>query len=62
MSDRLPTSSSGRRRRDDVGDFWVDGEIGKGSFATVYRGYHKVRTPPFALPQRLAAITPRTLY
>ncbi|KAH6694127.1 serine/threonine-protein kinase unc-51 [Plectosphaerella plurivora] len=41
MSDRLPTSSSGRRRRDDVGDFWVDSEIGKGSFATVYRGYHK---------------------
>ncbi|EGY14581.1 hypothetical protein VD0002_g4783 [Verticillium dahliae] len=44
MADRLPTSSSGRKRRgegDSVGDFWIDAEIGKGSFATVYRGYHK---------------------
>lgn len=46
MADRLPTSSSDRRRRDteaSVGEFWIDAEIGKGSFATVYRGYHKVR-------------------
>lgn len=41
MAGRLPTSSSGRRRRDDVGEFWIDEEIGKGSFATVYMGYHK---------------------
>lgn len=48
MAGRLPTSSSGRRRRDDVGEFWIDEEIGKGSFATVYMGYHKVRIEPIA--------------
>ncbi|OLN95552.1 Serine/threonine-protein kinase ATG1 [Colletotrichum chlorophyti] len=45
MADRLPTSSSsGRRRREadaSIGDFVIGGEIGKGSFAQVYSGYHK---------------------
>ncbi|KAL0931050.1 serine threonine-protein kinase ATG1 [Colletotrichum truncatum] len=45
MADRLPTSSSsGRRRREadaTIGDFVIGGEIGKGSFAQVYSGYHK---------------------
>lgn len=47
MAERLPTSSSsGRRRREgdaSIGDFVIGGEIGKGSFAQVYSGYHKVR-------------------
>lgn len=49
MADRLPTSSSsGRRRREDasIGDFVIGGEIGKGSFAQVYSGHHKVRPRP----------------
>ncbi|KAI8180947.1 Serine/threonine-protein kinase [Colletotrichum sp. SAR 10_75] len=45
MAERLPTSSSsGRRRREadaSIGDFVIGGEIGKGSFAQVYSGYHK---------------------
>lgn len=49
MVDRLPSTSTARGRRGDaaeasdgVGDFRIDAEIGKGSFATVYRGYHRV--------------------
>lgn len=30
---------------DDVGQFLIGSEIGKGSFAQVYMGKHKVRTP-----------------
>ncbi|KAL2752654.1 hypothetical protein ACRALDRAFT_2029834 [Sodiomyces alcalophilus JCM 7366] len=48
MVDRLPSTSTARGRRGDaaeasdrVGDFRIDAEIGKGSFATVYRGYHR---------------------
>ncbi|KAJ0162067.1 Serine/threonine-protein kinase ATG1 [Colletotrichum tanaceti] len=44
MAERLPTSSSSRRRREgdaSIGDFVIGGEIGKGSFAQVYSGYHK---------------------
>lgn len=40
-----PSSSSSRRTRTGdrvVGSFSIDDEIGKGSFATVYRGNHKV--------------------
>lgn len=55
MTDRLPPSSSSRGRRGDgadghdgIGEFRIDAEIGKGSFATVYRGYHKVRLSPLA--------------
>lgn len=50
MAERLPTSSSsGRRRREgdaSIGDFVIGGEIGKGSFAQVYSGHHKVRELP----------------
>ncbi|OHW91250.1 ulk ulk protein kinase [Colletotrichum incanum] len=44
MAERPPTSSSSRRRREgdaSIGDFVIGGEIGKGSFAQVYSGYHK---------------------
>ncbi|ROT42849.1 kinase-like protein [Sodiomyces alkalinus F11] len=48
MADRHPAASKARGRRigvsessDGVGDFRIDAEIGKGSFATVYRGYHR---------------------
>lgn len=39
-----PSSTSSRRRAGDkvVGSFSIEDEIGKGSFATVFRGTHKV--------------------
>ena len=45
MASQLAPSSSSRRRTGDrsVGMFTVEEDIGKGSFATVYRGKHKVR-------------------
>lgn len=46
MAARSPPSSSsaGRSRTGDksVGSFTIENEIGKGSFATVYRGRHNV--------------------
>lgn len=59
MAERASTSSSSSRRikgpDDSIGLFVVDKEIGKGSFAQVYSGRHKVITllphvsprPPF---------------
>lgn len=32
-----------------VGDYIVEYEIGRGSFATVYKGYHKVGLAPISL-------------
>ena len=45
MSGKDPESSSRLARMSDktVGVFRIDNEIGKGSFATVYQGTHKVR-------------------
>lgn len=43
---RAPSGSSSRRGRatdDVVGQFIIGAEIGKGSFAQVYMGRHKVR-------------------
>lgn len=63
MADRLPTSSSsGRRRREadaSIGDFVIGGEIGKGSFAQVYSGYHKVRALFCSSPVFWALASPR---
>ncbi|KAK4165430.1 Serine/threonine-protein kinase ATG1 [Cladorrhinum sp. PSN259] len=46
MANRAPTSSSSSRRikaiDDSIGQFVIDKEIGKGSFAQVYSGRHKV--------------------
>ncbi|KAK3504851.1 hypothetical protein B0T13DRAFT_391797 [Neurospora crassa] len=45
MSDRTSASSSSRRTKqsyDAIGSFVIDQEIGKGSFAKVYLGRHKV--------------------
>lgn len=52
MADRqLSSASSSRRQKQPtdgaVGQFVIDKEIGKGSFAQVYSGRHKVRTPHF---------------
>lgn len=47
MADRQSSASSSRRSRpaeSTVGDFEVGAEIGKGSFAQVYQGQHRVRT------------------
>lgn len=50
MSGRQASSSSSRRGgagEITVGDFRVGDGIGKGSFATVYKGHHKVSDDPF---------------
>lgn len=38
---------------DEVQPYVITNEIGKGSFATVYRGYHSVSLPFFAILQPL---------
>lgn len=45
MASRQDGSSLGSRRSggQNVGQFAIDKEIGKGSFAQVYMGWHKVR-------------------
>lgn len=49
MAEARLTSMSRRARAGDdvVGQFLIGSEIGKGSFAQVYMGKHKVRTPSF---------------
>jgi serine/threonine-protein kinase ULK/ATG1 len=45
MTDRTSSGSSSRRTKpggDSIGQFVIDQEIGKGSFAQVYSGKHKV--------------------
>lgn len=49
MADPRQVSSSGRDKQYNsphIGDFVVGAEIGKGSFAQVYMGWHKVYRPP----------------
>ena len=51
---RAPTSLSfGKRPEDDdVRPYVLVGDLGKGSFATVYKGYHSVCIPaPFPMTQ-----------
>jgi len=43
MAERLSSASTRRPRYDVIGNFVIDKEIGKGSFAQVYSGRHKVR-------------------
>ncbi len=45
MSSRHNTPSHGSRKSSsrNIGQFIIDKEIGKGSFAQVYMGWHKVR-------------------
>jgi serine/threonine-protein kinase ULK/ATG1 len=48
MAEARISSSSSRRAKggdDVVGQFLIGSEIGKGSFAQVYMGKHKVRAP-----------------
>jgi hypothetical protein len=48
MADRHSSGSSSRRTRasdNSIGQFIIGSEIGKGSFAQVYIGKHKVRDP-----------------
>ena len=42
MSDRTSSSRRAKPSDDSVGNFFIDQEIGKGSFAQVYSGRHKV--------------------
>jgi serine/threonine-protein kinase ULK/ATG1 len=44
MASRVPSSSSRRPKTNEgaIGSFLIEREIGKGSFATVYRGTHAV--------------------
>lgn len=37
-------NASGRSDDDELRPYVISGELGKGSFATVYKGYHEVRT------------------
>jgi hypothetical protein len=59
---RKPSSSSFGRRRGDgeasVGEFIIGSEIGKGSFAQVYMGVHKVSESslPFNLARKLPVL------
>jgi serine/threonine-protein kinase ULK/ATG1 len=49
MAERISSASSRRTRPvsdDAIGNFVIDKEIGKGSFAQVYSGRHKVRSLP----------------
>ena len=43
------TSTSGRVEDEEVKPYVLAGELGKGSFAVVYRGYHQVSLDSNAL-------------
>lgn len=45
MAEARVSSRRARAGDDVVGQFLIGSEIGKGSFAQVYMGKHKVRTP-----------------
>ena len=55
MASRHDSSSQSSRRLAgrSIGQFIIDKEIGKGSFAQVYMGWHKVRFNPTPVPSRL---------
>lgn len=38
-----PSQGSRKSSRRTVGEFLIEKEVGKGSFAQVYQGWHKVR-------------------
>ncbi len=44
--------TGGQDKRERIGDYILSGEIGRGSFATVYKGYRSVR-PILSLPIEL---------
>jgi serine/threonine-protein kinase ULK/ATG1 len=47
MSERTSSSRRSKPASDDaIGNFVIDKEIGKGSFAQVYSGRHKVSSAP----------------
>ena len=46
MADRTIAARRARPGDDAIGQFYIDQEIGKGSFAQVYSGRHKVRILP----------------
>ena len=48
MAERTSSSRRPKPSDDSVGNFIVDQEIGKGSFAQVYSGRHKVRRDCFS--------------
>jgi hypothetical protein len=61
MAER-PTSASSRRTKpssdDAIGHFVIDKEIGKGSFAQVYSGRHKVSLiPPLPVVHGMSFVT-----
>ena len=56
MADRTSSSRRTKPSDDSVGNFIVDQEIGKGSFAQVYSGRHKVRGTVYSLVSSVRAI------
>lgn len=66
MADHRTSSSSSRRSKtsdDAIGNFIIGSEIGKGSFAQVYMGRHKVRQAQHSPSVCLAIIMAQfTLY
>lgn len=60
MSSRHNTPSGSRKSSSrNIGQFVIDKEIGKGSFAQVYMGWHKVRWMPVISPSSSPARRPK---